>query len=194
MTKSLTVRADATLDCQGLACPMPIIKTKKAIEQLRAGQVVEIQATDKGSLADLQGWTKNTGHHYLGTIHEGNVLKHYVRKAVANEMKEEIKFPQSIENEELQKRLDANEDCIVLDVREPAEFAFNHIPAAVSIPLGELAERMHELNDGQPIYVICRTGNRSDMACRLLAENGFGQVSNVVPGMSGWEGATDAAV
>lgn len=192
MSKASAIKADATLDCQGLACPMPIIKTKKAVEQLKAGQVVEIQATDKGSLADLQGWAKNTGHQYLGTIHEGNVMKHFVRKADSDEMKEEISYARAIGNEELQKRLDANEDCIVLDVREPAEFAFNHIPGAVSIPLGELMERMHELNAGQPVYVVCRTGSRSDMACRQLAENGFQQVSNVIPGMSGWTGATES--
>ncbi|EBK2060038.1 sulfurtransferase TusA family protein, partial [Salmonella enterica subsp. enterica serovar Typhi] len=87
------IKANLTLDCKGLACPMPIVKTKKAIDQLESGQVIEVQATDKGSLADIQGWAKNTGHHYLGTVEDGEVLRHYIRKSRPDEMKEEKKHP-----------------------------------------------------------------------------------------------------
>lgn len=185
------IQADKILDCKGLACPMPIVKTKKAMDQILSGQVIEIQATDKGSLADMQGWAKNTGHQYLGTIHEGDVLKHYLRKASPNEVKEEMKYPVTLTNEGLQKKLEANEKMTVLDVREPAEFAFNRIPGAKSIPLGELETRFHELNAEEEIHVVCRTGNRSDMACQLLTEKGFKNVRNIVPGMSGWTGPTE---
>ena len=184
------IQADKTLDCKGLACPMPIVKTKKAMDELHSGQVIEVQATDKGSLADMQGWAKNTGHQYLGTIHEGNVLKHYLRKASPNEVKEEMKYPLTLTNEDLQNKL-ANEKVTVLDVREPAEFAFNRIPGAKSIPLGELETRIQELNAEDEILVVCRTGNRSDMACQLLAEKGFKNVRNILPGMSGWTGPTE---
>lgn len=188
MSTPSAIQADLTLDCKGLACPMPIVKTKKAMDQLNSGQVIEVQATDKGSLADIQGWAKNTGHQYLGTIHEGEVLKHYLRKANPNEVKEEVKFPHTLTNEELQKKLEANEKLTVLDVREPAEYAFHRIPGAISIPLGDLEKRMNELNPDQELQVVCRTGTRSDMACRLLTEKGFKHVKNVVPGMSGWTG------
>ncbi len=186
------IKSDQTLDCTGLTCPMPIVRTKKAIESMQAGRVLEIIATDKGSLADMQSWAKNTGHQYVGTIEEGEVLKHYLRKAGQHEVKGETIFPHTISNEALQDKLTANEDLKLLDVREPAEYAFQHIPGALSIPLGDLAERCTELNRDLPLYVICRTGNRSDLACRLLAEKGFAHVTNVLPGMSGWTGAIDS--
>lgn len=185
------IQADKTLDCKGLACPMPIVKTKKAMDELTAGQVIEVLATDKGSLADMQGWAKNTGHQYLGTIQEDEVLKHYLRKSNPNEIKEENKFPFTITNEDLEKRLAANEKITVLDVREPAEYVFHHIPGAKSIPLGELESRLHELDPNDDIQVVCRTGNRSDLACQLLAEKGFKNVKNVISGMSGWTGPTE---
>lgn len=188
------ITADMTLDCKGLACPMPIVKTKKAIDQLDAGQVIEVQATDKGSLADIQGWAKNTGHHYLGTVEECEVLKHYIRKAYPNEVKQEKKYPCIISNDELQKKLGENEKVTVIDVREPAEYAFNRITGSISIPLGELEHRMNELNPEDEIFVVCRTGTRSDMACQMLAEKGFQRVKNVEPGMSGWTGATEENV
>lgn len=185
------IKANHTLDCKGLACPMPIVKTKKAMDQLEAGQVIEVQATDKGSLADIQGWAKNTGHQYLGTVAEGDVLKHYLRKSSPNEVREEMKHPHIVSNDDLQRKLAEGQKVIVLDVREPAEYAFNRIPGAVSIPLGELDSRVFELNPDDDIHVICRTGNRSDLACQLLAEKGFKNVNNVEPGMSGWTGPTE---
>jgi rhodanese-related sulfurtransferase len=96
-----------------------------------------------------------------------------------------------VTNEELQSKLEANENMMVLDVRETAEYAFNHIPNAISIPLGELEARMNELNQDQAIYIVCRTGNRSDLAAQKLAKNGFSNVLNVIPGMSQWNGTTD---
>ncbi|GAB3800271.1 sulfurtransferase TusA family protein [Virgibacillus sp. YIM 98842] len=181
------IKTDNVLDAKGLACPMPIVKTKKAVKELLPGQVVEVQATDKGSTADLQAWAKSAGHQYLGTVEEGNVLKHYVRKASSAEEKEEIKHPHVIKNDELQNKLNAKEDIVVVDVREQAEYAFHHIPGAISIPLGELESRLEELNKEDDVYVVCRTGNRSDLAAQKLAEKGFSKVTNVIPGMSQWE-------
>ncbi|WNC14899.1 sulfurtransferase TusA family protein [Brevibacillus brevis] len=192
MTARQTISADQVLDCKGLACPMPIVRTKKAIDALLPGQVIEVQATDKGSLADMQGWAKNTGHQYLGTVHEGEVLRHFLRKANDGETKEETKFPHTISNEELAYKLEKREPIVVLDVREPAEYAFQRIPASISIPLGVLEERIGELNPEDEIVVVCRSGNRSDLACRLLAEKGFTRVKNVVPGMAGWTGPTES--
>src|SRR5690606_24544289 len=125
--------------------------------------------TDKGSKADIQAWAKSTGHQYLGIIEEGDVLKHYLRKS-ANDSSMERKHPNVATNEELEKKLEAGETMIVLDVRESAEYAFNHIPHAISIPLGELEDRLTELNKDDVIYVVCRSGNRSDLASQKLAE------------------------
>jgi rhodanese-related sulfurtransferase/TusA-related sulfurtransferase len=181
------LQTNFVVDAKGLACPMPIVRTKKAMNDMEPGQVLEVQATDKGSTADMKAWANSTGHQYLGTVEEGDVLKHYLRKA-SSEEKEEKKHPHVVTNEELQKKIEANENIVVLDVREPAEFAFSHIPNAQSIPLGELEKHLSELNQEAEIYVVCRTGNRSDLAAQTLTENGFKHVINVVPGMSQWKG------
>lgn len=183
------VKSNVVLDAKGLACPMPIVKTKNAMKNLEAGEVLEIQATDKGFKADLKAWAGSAGHHYLGTIEEGEVLKHYLRKSSYEELNEK-KHPKIIINEELEKKLEANENIVVIDVREAAEYAFNHIPNAKSIPLGELEERVDELNKEDEIFVVCRTGNRSDLAAQKLSEKGFLYVINVEPGMSKWTGKT----
>jgi rhodanese-related sulfurtransferase/TusA-related sulfurtransferase len=169
---------------------MPIVKTKKAIESVESGQVVEIQATDRGSLADIQGWAKNTGHQYLGTIEEGSVLKHYIRKSNPSEVKPEAKYERTMTTEELQAKLSGGEAITVLDVREPAEYAFRHVAAAINIPLGELEGRIGELKSDAAIAVICRTGTRSDLACLTLAGKGFTNVVNILPGMIDWNGPT----
>ncbi|MDP5276676.1 sulfurtransferase TusA family protein [Chengkuizengella axinellae] len=186
------IQTDKVLDAKGLACPMPIVKTKKTINELEPGQVLEIEATDKGSTADLKAWCENTGHQYIGTVHKGNVIHHFVRKG-GEEIKE-IQHPHLIDNEDLAKKLGSNEQIIILDVREPSEFAFNHIPGAISIPFGELDQRMSNLNKGAEMFVICRTGNRSDLAAQKLTQSGFEKVFNVVPGMTEWKGQTKSLI
>ncbi|MFD2707244.1 sulfurtransferase TusA family protein [Salibacterium lacus] len=184
----MSMKVNERVDAKGLACPMPIVKTKKAVETMNAGEVLEVQATDRGSLADLKGWAKTTGHEYVGTREAGDVLYHYVRKADPEETKEEIPFPHEVTNEALNEAR-SRDNVTVLDVREPAEYGFAHIPEAVSIPLGELEDRMKELDVSHTIHVVCRTGRRSSMAAHMLQRNGFDHVVNVKPGMSQWDGA-----
>ena len=120
-----------TLDAKGLACPMPIVKTKKAMQNLQDGQVLEVVATDKGSKADLAAWAKTVGHQYIGTTEVGDVLYHYIRKCNP-EVSVEKTFAQTVTNEEA-----VAAGGVILDVREAAEYAFGHIPGAKSIPMGE---------------------------------------------------------
>ena len=184
------IQTDKVLDAIGMACPMPIVRTKKAMNELQPGQVIEVLATDKGSLADLKAWAKSSGNQYLGTFEEGDVLKHYLRKSDQSEAKEEVSFPHTVTNGELQEQLGRN-DVVLLDVREPAEYAFGHIEGAVSIPLGELENRTQELDSEKEVIVICRTGNRSDFAAKQLVEKGFARVKNAVEGMTQWSGSTE---
>ena len=184
-----SLKTDLMVDAKGLACPMPIVRTKKAMNELEAGQVLEVQATDKGSKADIQAWAKSSGHQYLGTLEEADVLMHYLRKA-SNDETIEKKHPHVTSNEELEQKMEARKNIVVLDVRESAEYAFSHIPNAISIPLGELDERVSELDKEDEIYVVCRTGSRSDLASQKLTEKGFEKVNNVVPGMNEWSGIT----
>lgn len=75
------LKPDVTLDNSGLACPMPIIKTKKAIDAMRVGQVLKMIATDPGSIPDVQAWVSKTGHELLKHETEGNRFIFYIRKA-----------------------------------------------------------------------------------------------------------------
>lgn len=110
----------------------------------------------KDPLLIIQAWANNTGHQYLGTIEEGDTLKHYVRKANPGETKKETTHPHVANLDELRGKIDGDEIMTILDVREPAEYAFGHIPGAKSIPLGELEQRFDELNRDDDIYVIYR--------------------------------------
>ncbi|MGM9988934.1 MAG: sulfurtransferase TusA family protein [Bacillaceae bacterium] len=181
------IKANELLDAKGLACPMPIVKTRKIMKDLDPGTVLEIQATDKGSKADLKAWAESTGQQYLGTIEDGNVLKHYIRKSSGETI--EKKHPNTVENQQLLMQL-TESNGILIDVREEAEYAFTHIPNAVSIPLDTLENKMTELPKDRAIYVICHTGSRSDLAAQKLTNNGFSNVINVLPGMSQWDGET----
>lgn len=74
------MNADKLLDVKGLACPMPIVKTKKQMKEMEQGQVLEIHATDQGAKSDLTAWTKSTGNEMLEHQEDGGVLKFWIRK------------------------------------------------------------------------------------------------------------------
>ncbi|WP_455675697.1 sulfurtransferase TusA family protein [Pradoshia sp.] len=70
-----------TLDAKGLACPMPIVKTKKTIDMINSGEVLEVLATDKGAQNDFKAWAGSAGHIILDQKEEDSVLKFYIQKA-----------------------------------------------------------------------------------------------------------------
>ncbi|WP_135536864.1 sulfurtransferase TusA family protein [Halostella pelagica] len=73
-----------TLDVKGQNCPMPVVKTKQNVDQLAEGDVLEVLATDPGSMSDLGGWADTTDGVELLDQQEGDdVYKHYVRKTEA---------------------------------------------------------------------------------------------------------------
>lgn len=181
-----SVKVNRILECEGLACPLPVVRTKKAIDELNTGEVLEVRATDRGSVADLQGWAKRTGHQYIGLKEQNGVFYHFIRKADSSETKQEVKYPHTATNQEIAGKMASGEKLNILDVREPAEYSFGRIPGAMSIPLGQLEERIGELDPNQEYLVVCRTGNRSDLACQILSEKGFMKLKNIIPGMSEW--------
>jgi tRNA 2-thiouridine synthesizing protein A len=70
-----------TLDVKGQNCPMPVVKTKQTIDELATGEVLEVLATDPGSMSDVAGWADTTnGVELLGQEEDGDVFTHYVRK------------------------------------------------------------------------------------------------------------------
>jgi tRNA 2-thiouridine synthesizing protein A len=68
------------LDARGLNCPLPILRTKKALSALQAGQVLKIVATDPGSVRDFQGFAKQTGHELLAQSQADNEFVFFMRK------------------------------------------------------------------------------------------------------------------
>lgn len=180
--------ADKIIDCKGLSCPMPIIRTKGAIEQIDAGQVLRVIATDPGSVADVKSWASRMGHHFLGTEEYEGTFHHYIRKAHMHLTEAEARYEQTISNEGLLEKLDKNP--VIIDVRDPKEFVAGHIPNAQSIPLESLEDRLSELDPyrSEDVFIICRSGSRSESACHILSKNGFQHAINVSEGMRSWHG------
>ena len=89
--------------------------------------------------------------------------------------------------DELRGRLEAEEDLVVLDVREPDEVAQAAISGSVNIPLGQVIDRMSELDPARPTVVICAGGVRSAKAIEALTAAGYtGELVNVTGGMKAW--------
>jgi tRNA 2-thiouridine synthesizing protein A len=76
---NLTV--DHVVDARGTSCPGPILAAKKGIGAVPVGGVMEVQATDSGTLKDLPAWCKKVGHEYLGHVEEAGYLRIFLRKA-----------------------------------------------------------------------------------------------------------------
>ena len=74
------MKADETLDCVGLYCPMPIANTANRLKELEVGQVLEILADDEGIKEDMPAWCRTTGHELVGMEEEAGQYKVYVKK------------------------------------------------------------------------------------------------------------------
>lgn len=72
--------ADRELDARGLNCPLPILRTKKALNELESGQVLRVLATDPGSVRDFQAFCKQTGHVLLRSAEDGGQFLFMLRK------------------------------------------------------------------------------------------------------------------
>jgi len=92
---------------------------------------------------------------------------------------------------ELKRRLDAGEPLEILDVREPHEWAICRIPGARLVPLGALAERMHELDSARTYVLQCRSGVRSAKALGVLRQAGFRRLLNLRGGVLAWAREVD---
>jgi len=72
--------ADRKIDCVGLFCPVPIIKTAEALSELSPGRILEMTSDDPASLADMKRWSTRTGHELLEIDKHGAVFRFVVRK------------------------------------------------------------------------------------------------------------------
>jgi len=87
------------------------------------------------------------------------------------------------------EELRANDEIVIIDVRELEEFAVGRIPGATLIPLGELASRTDEVPADKPVVMVCRSGNRSAQAVQILQKAGFTNIHNMTGGMIEWTAA-----
>ena len=78
--KENDIEVDEVLDVTGLTCPMPIVKLKKGIDGIESNQILELHATDRGTLSDLPAWSQNAGHDILKTEQDGPVIKFWIKK------------------------------------------------------------------------------------------------------------------
>jgi len=83
---------------------------------------------------------------------------------------------------------DRSPGSVLIDVREPEEYHYGHVPGAANVPQSELASRLREIPRDRPLYVICEGGMRSLKAARFLRQVGYRQVVNVKDGTGAWTG------
>jgi len=71
---------NATLDAKGLSCPLPVVKARLEMDKLGSGEVLQVLATDPGSVADFENWTKMSGHELLDSQQGDGVYTYLIRK------------------------------------------------------------------------------------------------------------------
>jgi len=96
---------------------------------------------------------------------------------------------------ELDQRLRSGEAApLLLDVREPHEFAYCRIPGSVNLSMGQVPARLAELDPQRETVVICHHGMRSSQVAGFLESQGFGDIINLVGGVAAWAGQVDPAM
>ena len=75
-----SIRVDGELDCSGMLCPLPVVKTSQAIKNIEVGQVLKMIATDPGAPPDMEAWSRQTGHEILESNEEDGVYIFYFKR------------------------------------------------------------------------------------------------------------------
>ena len=76
----MNLTVTTTLDLKGLSCPLPIVKTAKSMKEIASGEVVEVLATDPGSVADFKAWCTSTRNELVESSEDGGVYRYIIRK------------------------------------------------------------------------------------------------------------------
>lgn len=96
---------------------------------------------------------------------------------------------------ELKQRLDSGDDIQIIDVREPDEVAIARLPNSIHIPLGQVVNRMSEIDPARETVVHCKMGGRSTRAIEALKRSGFtGNLVNLTGGINAWSNEVDPSV
>jgi rhodanese-related sulfurtransferase len=91
--------------------------------------------------------------------------------------------------QEAKELIDKKPDLVILDVRTVGEYTEEHIEGAINIPVGELEDRLEELDKTWELLVYCRTGNRSSSAVKILEDNGYTKIFHMTGGIVKWKEA-----
>ena len=75
------IKEDLVVDCSGMLCPMPVVKTAKAIKTLEVGQILKLVATDPGAPPDMEAWSRQTGHELLRSTQEAGKFVFFFRRS-----------------------------------------------------------------------------------------------------------------
>jgi tRNA 2-thiouridine synthesizing protein A len=75
------IKEDQVLDCSGMLCPMPVVKTSKAIKTMEIGQILKMIATDPGAPPDMEAWSRQTGNELLRSIQDEGKFVFYIRRS-----------------------------------------------------------------------------------------------------------------
>src|SRR5690625_1591254 len=86
----MDIKVDYIVDDKGLCCPMTIVQTKRKMSGIDTGSVVEVVATDRGSKAAIDPWSKSSGEQYLGTVEQEALMRHFIRKSKPTEVRNQL--------------------------------------------------------------------------------------------------------
>lgn len=76
----MSVQPAAVVDAKGLSCPLPVVRARLAIENVEPGEVIEVLATDPGSVSDFDNWSKMSGHELLESRQDGDTYTYLIRR------------------------------------------------------------------------------------------------------------------
>lgn len=113
---------------------------------------------------------------------------------VVSDAAQEAAFGSTITAEELKAMMDAGDDFLLIDVREPAEWEIVRIPGAILIPKGDLPGRLSELPQDKPIILHCKSGVRSAESLAVLKAAGFSTAKHVQGGVTAWATQVDRSL
>ena len=197
------------INCSGMSCPGPLNAMIKALEVLPENKKLRVIATDIGFKSSVETYThlteginllsleKDQGK-LVAIIDKKLISPEEIQKSVIiekpsrKELRKRGPSPLSeIDSEELYDRLDSKDmPDLLLDVRTPQEYygIMGHVKGCKLIPLDQLMNRIDELEEykDKEVVTICHSGARSNMAARLLVQNGFTDVRNLTGGMLIW--------
>ncbi len=74
------IKEDQVLDCSGMLCPVPVVKTSKAVKGLEVGQILKMIATDPGSPPDMEAWSRQTGNELMRSMQEGGKYIFFIKR------------------------------------------------------------------------------------------------------------------